>query len=57
LSQKLALVVMALGPVTKCLNLTHLWYHPQKKTKSKAFQFLKIQLEDSPLLLRVWTAL
>jgi len=30
---------------------------PTKKTKSKAFQFLKIQLEDSPLLLRVWTAL
>jgi len=39
LSQKLALVVMALGPVTKCLNLTHLWYHPQKKRNLKLFSF------------------
>jgi len=34
----------------KCVNLSPLWKHQQKKTKSKTFYFKKSKLKDFPHL-------
>jgi len=45
------------GPDGLSLNLLNLWRHPQKTWNPTPKILFHCKLEDSPNLLRVWTAL